>query len=65
MPQPNKGDRAYVPARVPTPYARKLERLAHATGRFKGDILSDALVEYLDHIDIDEVEGQETLPISA
>lgn len=65
MPQPHKGDRTYVPARVPTPYYRKLERLVQASSRTKSDIISDALVQYLDHIDLDEIEGQEALPLTA
>lgn len=65
MPQPHKGDRTYVPARVPTPYYRKLERLRMVTGQTKSDIIAEALAAHLDRINLEALEGQEPLPMSA
>lgn len=65
MPQHNKGDRTYVPSRVPTPYVEKMERIKALTGQSKSDIITEALAAHLDQIDLDAVEGQERLPLSA
>lgn len=65
MPQPHKGDRTYVPARVPTPYAQKMERLRAVTGQTKSDVMAEALALLLDQIDLEAMEGQDRLPMSA
>lgn len=65
MPQPHKGDRTYVPSRVPTPYAQKLERLRRLTGQTKSDIIAEALAAHLDGINFDALEGQDQLPMTA
>lgn len=65
VPQQHKGERAYVATRVPAPYYRKLEELKQATGLAKSEIVTEALMKYLDNINIEELEGQEQLPMTA
>lgn len=66
MPQHHKGDRTYVPARVPTPYAKKMERMKEVTGESKSDIITAALAAYLDKIDVENIgRNQDPLPLSA
>ena len=40
MPQPHKGDRRYVPTRLPVEDAMKLKAFADATGDNRGDIIA-------------------------
>lgn len=42
-----------------------MERLKMVTGQTKSDILADILLAYLDNVDLEEMEGQEQLPMTA
>lgn len=68
MGRKSKGDRHLVAGRIPMPYFHKLQRVTELTGQTQSDLLAEAFVEYLDKIDLDELEGhseQERLPLSA
>lgn len=64
MPQPHKGDRRYVPTRLPVEDAMKLKAFADATGDNRGDIIARAVHAYLQTIDLDAITGREALPIA-
>lgn len=65
MPRPYKGDRVALTTKVPRSYFEKLDRLSHITGETKVDYIAALIVKDLDAIDINELEGQEQLPMSA
>ncbi|MDJ0318870.1 hypothetical protein [Arthrobacter antibioticus] len=64
MPMPHKGERRYVPTRLPVADANKLMAFAEATGDNRGDIIARAVNEFLQKIDLDAITGQEALPIA-
>lgn len=64
MPQPHKGERRYIPTRLPVADANKLIALAAVTGDNRGDIIARAVNEFLQKIDLDAITGQEALPIA-
>ena len=63
MPQSHKGERRYIPTRLPVADANKLIALAEATGDNRGDIIARAVNEFLQTIDLEAITGQEALPI--
>lgn len=65
MTRPYKGDRVSLTTKIPRAYYDKLSRLSAATGETKVDYIAALIIKDLDTIDIDSVEGQEPLPMSA
>lgn len=66
MPQIYKGDREPVTGRLPTPYAKKLNRYVQLTGGTKTDFIAEAVMKALDQVDIENVNPrQERLKLSA
>lgn len=65
MTRPYKGDRVSLTTKIPRAYYDKLNRLSAATGETKVDYIAALIVKDLDTIDINAVEGQEPLPMSA
>ncbi|WP_431230894.1 ribbon-helix-helix domain-containing protein [Paenarthrobacter nicotinovorans] len=64
MPMPHKGDRRYIPTRLPVADADRLMALADATGDNRGDLIARAVHEYLENIDFDRLARQEKLPMA-
>jgi hypothetical protein len=64
MPMPHKGDRRYIPTRLPIADADKLKALADATGDNRGDLIARAVHVFLQTIDLDKITCQETLPMT-
>lgn len=65
MTRPYKGDRVSLTTKVPRAYYDKMNRLSAATGQTKVDYIASLIMADLDTIDIDALEGQEPLPLSA
>lgn len=65
MARPYKGDRMLVTSRLPRGYFDKLTRITAATGQTKLDFVADAVMKEIDSIDVDALEGQDPLPLSA
>ncbi|MBO0596755.1 hypothetical protein I2485_15005 [Nesterenkonia sp. E16_7] len=65
MTRPYKGDRVSLTTKIPRAYYDKLNRLSAATGETKVDYIAALIIKDLDTLDIDAVEGQEPLPMSA
>lgn len=64
MPMPHKGDRRYIPTRLPVEDADKLKALADATGDNRGDLIARAVHDFLQTIDLDRIASQEKLPMA-
>lgn len=65
MTRPYKGDRVSITTKVPRAYYEKMNRLSAATGMTKVDYIAKLILADLDTIDVDALEGQEPLPLSA
>lgn len=65
MARPSKGERLALTSKLPTAYGDKLERYCAATGETKQDFSSRAIMRALDDVDIESLEGQEALPLTA
>lgn len=65
MARPYRGDRVQVTTKLPVTAFEKLERYVNATGQKKQDFTSAVILAALERIDIDKIEGQEQLPMSA
>lgn len=65
MTRPYKGDRVSLTTKIPRAYYEKLNRLSAATGETKVDYIASLITKDLDTIDVDALEGQEPLPLSA
>ena len=65
MAQPHKGPREQVATRIERAQFEKLDRYVTVTGTTKSDFLRDLLLARLHEIDVDALEGQETLPLTA
>lgn len=65
MTRPYKGDRVSITTKVPRAYYEKMNRLSAATGQTKVDYIAKLIMADLDTIDIDALEGQEPLPMTA
>lgn len=63
--RPYKGERLSVTVKVPMAYGKKLERYCEVTGQTKQDVTALAVMEALDEIDLEAVEGQGRLPMTA
>lgn len=66
MPQPSKGDRVVVTARIPGDYFKKLDQYVKATNVSKTDFINDLVTTALDDIDVENINPQqERLKMSA
>jgi hypothetical protein len=63
MAQPHKGKRDLVSGRIPSSYGPKLDEfIAKSTKyRYKGDLVADLVVAFLDQHEPDQSEGQEAM----
>lgn len=64
MPMPHKGEREYVPTRLPLPDAKKLRAYAELIGSSRGDVIAEAVHIFLQTVDLEKIQGQEALPIA-
>lgn len=65
MARPSKGERLALTSKLPAAYGDKLERYCAVTGETKQDFSAAAIMRALDDVDIDALEGQEPLPMTA
>lgn len=65
MARPSKGDRLSLTTKLLPPYGDKLERYCAATGETKQDFSERAIMRALDDVDLEAIEGQERLPMTA
>lgn len=65
MARPSKGKRVGVTAKIPLADFEKMDRFSQITGVTKNDFVADLITKGLAEIDIDELEGQDQLPMSA
>ncbi|MEO3935083.1 hypothetical protein WMO79_19990 [Micrococcaceae bacterium Sec7.4] len=64
MAQMHKGDRLTVTSKIPRADAVKLTRVVEITSESRSELLARLLHEHLSTIDLDALEGQESLPIA-
>lgn len=64
MPQPHKGDRRPLSAKIPSADAIKLAKVVELTGETRSDLVTRLVHEHLKTIDLDAIPGQEALPMT-
>jgi hypothetical protein len=64
MARMHKGDRQTVTSKIPRSDAEKLNRVVEITSESRSELLARLLHDHLKTIDLDALDGQETLPIA-